>query len=81
MNWPMTANAIYQILRIRANETGGDAFSLHDLRRTFATRLLEHGIDINIVRQAMGHASVLTKQKYDKRDQSVVSEAMRDVYL
>ena len=77
VNWPMTANAIYQILRIRAKKTGVDAFSPHDLRRTFATRLLERGTDINIVRQAMGHASVLTTQKYDKRDQSVVNEAMR----
>ena len=51
------------------------------LRRTFATRLLEHGTDINIVHQAMGHASVLTTQKYDKRDQSVVNEAMRNVDL
>ena len=81
VNWPLTADAIYQILRIRARETGVDAFSPHDLRRTFATRLLERGTDINTVRQAMGHASVLTTQKYDKRDQSVVNEAMRDVDL
>ena len=81
VNWPLTAEAIYQILRIRARETGVEAFSPHDLRRTFATRLLERGTDINTVRQAMGHASVLTTQKYDKRDQSVVNEAMRDVDL
>lgn len=81
VDWPLTAEAIYQILRIRARETGVEAFSPHDLRRTFATRLLERGTDINTVRQAMGHTSVLTTQKYDKRDQSVVNEAMRDVDL
>ncbi|MBS5492923.1 MAG: site-specific integrase [Sutterella wadsworthensis] len=39
---------------MRSQETGVDAFSPHDLRRTFATRLLEYGTDINIVRQAIG---------------------------
>ena len=53
----------------------------HDLRRTFATRLLESGADINTVRQAMGHSSVVTTRRYDKRDEDLVEEATRKVAL
>ena len=56
-------------------------FTPHDLRRTFATRLLESGADINTVRQAMGHSSVVTTRRYDKRDEHLVEEATRKVAL
>lgn len=57
------------------------SFTPHDLRRTFATRLLESGADINTVRQAMGHSSVVTTRRYDKRDEHLVEEATRKVAL
>lgn len=63
----ISGDTVYQMLRILAEEAEVGAFSPHDLRRTFATRMFEAGADINIVRQAMGHASVLTTQRYDKR--------------
>jgi integrase len=37
---------------------------LHMLRRTFASRLLERGADINTVRELMGHADLATTQRY-----------------
>ncbi len=81
LSGPMTANAIYQILRSVPKKLALMRF----LRMIFA-ELLPHDflstvpISTLSVKQ-LGHASVLTKQKYDKRDQSVVSEAIRDVYL
>ena len=65
--WPLTADAVYKILDRRAKEFGLTEFSPHDLRRTFATRLLEMGADLNTVREAMGHSSVVTTQRYDHR--------------
>lgn len=79
--WPLTTSAIYQLLQARAIEAHITAFTPHDLRRTFATRLLETGADINTVRQAMGHASVITTQRYDKRAEVIVEEATRKVPL
>ena len=79
--WAITASAIYQLLRARADESQVSSFTPHDLRRTFATRLLESGADINTVRQAMGHASIITTQRYDKRDEHRVEEATRKVPL
>ena len=73
--------AIHQLLRARADESRVSSFTPHDLRRTFATRLLESGADINTVRQAMGHSSVVTTRRYDKRDEHLVEEATRKVAL
>ena len=36
----------------------------HDLRRTFATRILQRGADIETVKELLGHHSVLVTQRY-----------------
>ncbi|MBE8886287.1 tyrosine-type recombinase/integrase, partial [Enterobacter hormaechei] len=42
----------------------------HDLRRTFATAMLDNGEDLITVKDAMGHASVTTTQQYDRRGEA-----------
>lgn len=71
-NEPLTDDGIYRMMIRRAEQMGISDFSPHDLRRTYATRLLQMGGDINIVRQAMGHASIATTQRYDKRGEDEV---------
>lgn len=77
----ITSSAVYQILKARSRQSGIEDFSRHDLRRTFATRLLGAGTDINLVRKAMGHTSVLTTQRYDKREDEKVEEATRKIII
>jgi len=36
----------------------------HDLRHTFASRLARNGVDLNTVKELMGHASITTTQRY-----------------
>jgi len=64
---PMTAQAFYGALRKRGIQAGIADFSPHDLRRTFASDLLDKGADISTVAALMGHASVTTTQRYDRR--------------
>lgn len=63
----MTPQAVYHILSQRRADSGINECAPHDLRRTFASMMLDNGEDLITVRDAMGHASVTTTQKYDRR--------------
>jgi hypothetical protein len=41
-----------------------DNFKFHDLRHTFASRLVKKGVDLATVRELMGHSSITTTQRY-----------------
>ncbi|MFL0797315.1 MAG: site-specific integrase [Cellvibrionaceae bacterium] len=56
-----------------------DKFSLHDIRRSFITHLLEQGTDINIVRQLAGHSDVSTTTRYDRRDITWQKKASQNI--
>ena len=53
----------------------------HDLRRTFATRLLDKGVDVSLVKTLMGHASVATTALYDRRGEESLREASSKIEL
>ncbi|WP_285112808.1 tyrosine-type recombinase/integrase [Leclercia adecarboxylata] len=63
----LTDQAVYHILQVRQRQAGIGRCSPHDLRRTFATAMLDNGEDLITVKDAMGHASVTTTQQYDRR--------------
>ena len=73
----LNPRTIGRILEGRLRAEGLERATPHDLRRTFATRLIEAGNDIVAVQRAMGHASVETTARYDRRGE----EAQRSLAL
>jgi site-specific recombinase XerD len=47
-----------------ANKAGLDNFHWHDLRHTFASRLVMAGVDIRTVQELMGHKSIVMTMRY-----------------
>lgn len=90
LNSPLHPNSVYEIIKsywARASDALSDnnikpeKVSPHDLRRTFATRLIASGTDIVLVQHLMGHASVTTTAKYDRRGEDELKQAMQDYEL
>lgn len=77
----LTSQAIYQIIRQRAEQAAIAPCKPHDLRRTFVTQLLEAGIDINTARQLAGHTDIQTTARYDLRDEKSQRKAIKKSFL
>jgi integrase/recombinase XerD len=73
----VTRQACWTIVR-RAGERValGDRLSPHVLRHSCATHMLDHGADLRVVQELLGHASISTTQVYTK----VSPERLRQAY-
>ena len=76
---PLTTTGLTGILAELQQASGIVRFTPHDMRRTFITRLLEQGVDINTVRQLAGHRDISTTTRYDYRDMGMKVSASKRI--
>ncbi len=53
-----------------------EGLRFHDLRHTFASRLVRNGVDIGAVRKLLGHSSLLVTQRYVHSDEKTLRSAV-----
>lgn len=73
------AISVFNMLRKRSIEAGVVNISPHDLRRTFATDMLDKGEDVLVVSGLLGHASLNTTKKYDRRGEGAKRKAVERI--
>jgi len=74
----LTRQGAWALVRAYGHRAGLDGrLTPHVLRHSCATHLLDHGADIRVVQEVLGHASIGTTQVYTK----VSAERLRLAYL
>jgi integrase len=63
----LSPQAIQRACEKRAGEAQVPAFTPHDLRRTYISNLLDAGVDLVVASDLVGHSSVQTTRRYDRR--------------
>lgn len=77
----ITAQAIYKALAKRGKEARVARFSPHDLRKTYASGLIDASGDISTVSRLLGHASINTTSIYDRRGETAKRKVADSLHL
>ncbi|QBS38738.1 integrase (plasmid) [Thermaerobacter sp. FW80] len=77
----MTPQTVRLVLQRRAAAAGVAHVSPHDLRRSCVSDMLDAGVDAVTVANHVGHASVETTRRYDRRGERALQQAARSLHV
>lgn len=78
---PMIPHSVGEALVRLARRAGVARFTPHDLRRSYATHLIDAGAPLTVVKRMMGHSKVETTAQYDRSDERAMAAAAQRVSL
>src|SRR6266550_3631104 len=73
---PLSIKAIQKKMERYAKAAGITA-SCHSLRHTFASNLLEHGAEVGVIRDFLGHSQIASSERYAK----ISSQKIKQEYM
>lgn len=77
----LSRQGVWLVIKKYGYRAGIDApLSPHVLRHSCATHLLDHGADLRVVQEMLGHASISTTQLYTKVSQERLMEIYRSAH-
>ena len=62
--FPYSVDAVKDAFQRAVKKAGLHDLHFHDLRHTFATRLVQSGVDLYVVQKLLGHKSIMMTERY-----------------
>lgn len=73
---PITRQGVWSLVKQHAEQAQiKKCVTPHTLRHTFATHMLNHGADLRIIQELLGHASISSTERYTHLSKKHLSEA------
>ncbi len=79
---PLNRIYVWKIIKKIGKETGiQKRISPHTFRHTFATHLVDHGAELRVIQEMLGHASISSTDRYTHISKSHLQEAFKAFHL